>query len=167
MNRLSFALSRSALVVAILILGACSAAPPRQMASSPPMEPMKPMPMMSMVRTVTAQLSGGSEVPPLAGGGSGTLDATLDVHSGVLNWTLTYAGLSGPVVAGHFHGPAPAGQNAGPAVPLAGSLASPIRGSATLTAAQMADLRAGQWYVNLHTAANPGGEIRGQVTVQP
>ena len=43
---------------------------------------------------------------------------------------------------------------------------SPIEGSATLTASQVFDLRAGLWYANLHTAANPGGEIRGQVLVK-
>jgi hypothetical protein len=59
------------------------------------------------------------------------------------------------------------GDNAGVVVPLSGSLASPIKGTATLTAAQVADLKAGKWYVNVHTAANPGGEIRGQVNVQP
>ena len=44
---------------------------------------------------------------------------------------------------------------------------SPITGTATLTPAQAADLAAGKWYVNLHTAANPGGEIRGQVPMRP
>ena len=48
--------------------------------------------------------------------------------------------------------------------PFAGSLGSPITGSKQLTAAQVAQLRGGFWYVNLHTAAFPGGEIRGQVT---
>ncbi len=50
----------------------------------------------------------------------------------------------------------------GLAIPNAGS--SPAEGSATLTDAQAADLVAGKYYVNIHTAANPGGEIRGQVT---
>ena len=88
-----------------------------------------------------------------------------DTH--VLSWTVTYAGLSGPTTGGHFHGPAMAGQNAGVVVPLGGSLASPIKGMATLTAAQESDLMAGKWYLNLHTAAHPGGEIRGQVTFRP
>ena len=41
--------------------------------------------------------------------------------------------------------------------------ASPLSGTATLTDAQIADLNAGKWYVNVHTAANKGGEIRGQL----
>jgi CHRD domain. len=41
---------------------------------------------------------------------------------------------------------------------------SPIKGAATLTDAQIADLNAGKWYFNVHTAANPAGEIRGTVT---
>ena len=45
----------------------------------------------------------------------------------------------------------------------AAALATPIKGTATLTDAQAADLQAGKWYFNVHTAANKGGEIRGQV----
>jgi hypothetical protein len=41
--------------------------------------------------------------------------------------------------------------------------ANPIKGKAVLTDAQIADLKAGKWYFNVHTAAHPGGEIRGQV----
>ena len=116
-------------------------------------------PMMSNMMTVP--LSARNEVPPNSSGGSGTAKVELD--GSVVKWTVTYEGLSGPVTAGHIHGPAPAGANAGVVIPFAGSMASPITGSATVTAAQIADMKAGLYYVNLHTAANPGGEIRGQV----
>ncbi len=121
------------------------------------------MPMMSGSGAMSARLSGASEVPAVATAANGTLDANLNKQTNVLSWTVTYSGLSGAATGGHFHGPAMTGQNAGVVVPFAGSLASPIRGTATLTAAQVADLVAGRWYVNLHTAAHPGGEIRGQV----
>lgn len=114
-----------------------------------------------------AKLSGANEVPANASPGSGTLEASLDKQTSVLSWTVTYAGLTGPVKAGHFHGPAVAGANAGVALGFTGSVESPVKGSATLTAAQIEDLAAGKWYVNLHTAANPGGELRGQVTPTP
>ena len=55
------------------------------------------------------------------------------------------------------------GENAGVAIPFKGKLKSPIKGSAVLTDAQAADLMAGKDYVNVHTAANKDGEIRGQV----
>ena len=114
-----------------------------------------------------AQLAGTNEVPANASSGAGTLEASLDKQTSVLTWTLSYTNLTGPVKAGHFHGPAAAGANAGVALPFSGSLETPIKGSATLTAAQVADLLAGKWYVNLHTAANPGGELRGQVMPAP
>ena len=110
------------------------------------------------------QVTGAQEVPPVTTSGSGTADTTFDKSTNVLTWTVTYSGLSGPVTAGHFHGPAMPGANAGVVIPFTGDLSSPIKGKATLTAAQAADLTAGRWYVNLHTAKNPGGEIRGQVT---
>src|SRR5258708_40003769 len=80
-----------------------------------------------------------------------------------MTWTLTYSGLSAPATAAHFHGPAEPGKNAGVKVPIPNATASPAQGSATLPDEQAADLMAGQYYVNVHTAANPGGEIRGQV----
>ena len=51
-------------------------------------------------------------------------------------------------------------------VPIKGDLASPIRGDATLTDAQMKDLQDGKWYFNIHTAAHPDGEIRGQLAAR-
>ena len=106
-------------------------------------------------------LSARNEVPPNASTGSGTGRVELDGN--VLKWNITYSGTTGPVTAGHFHGPAAPGANAGVVVPFAGPLTSPIVGSATLTPAQVDQLKQGLWYINLHTAANPGGELRGQV----
>ena len=105
-----------------------------------------------------------SEVPPNASAGTGSADIDYDPASKKLSWKLTYTGLSGPATAAHFHGPAEAGKNAGVAVAIPNATSSPVEGSATLTDAQAADLVAGKHYINIHTAANPGGEIRGQVT---
>ena len=96
----------------------------------------------------------------------GEVDATLDTATNKLVYTVPYMGLSGDATAAHFHGPAAVGVNAGVVVPIKGALASPIHGETTLTAEQAADLMAGKWYFNVHTAANPGGEVRGQLDRQ-
>ena len=111
-----------------------------------------------------ATLDGKSEVPATTSTGTGTADIDYDPATKKLSWKLTYTGLSGPATAAHFHGPAVAGENAKVSVAIPGATSSPAEGSATLTDAQAADLEAGKLYVNVHTAANPGGEIRGQVT---
>ena len=111
-----------------------------------------------------ATMSGAQEVPPKQTAGSGEALATLDTAKKELTYTVTFNGLSGPATAAHFHGPAAAGANAGVAVAIGGKgPTSPVHGTATLTDAQIKDLQAGNWYVNVHTAANAGGEIRGQV----
>ncbi|MET4390475.1 hypothetical protein ABIB73_006257 [Bradyrhizobium sp. F1.4.3] len=111
-----------------------------------------------------AVLDGKSEVPANTSSGTGTADLDYDAATKKLSWKLSYSGLSGPATAAHFHGPAETGKNAGVAVPIPGAANSPVEGAATLTDAQASDLLAGKLYVNIHTAANPGGEIRGQVT---
>ncbi|TQF41904.1 CHRD domain-containing protein [Bradyrhizobium sp. UNPF46] len=111
-----------------------------------------------------ATLDGKSEVPATTSSATGTADLNYDAASKKLSWTVTYSGLSGPATAAHFHGPAEAGKNAGVAVAIPNAAASPVKGEATLTDAQAADLLGGKLYINIHTAANPGGEIRGQVT---
>lgn len=110
-----------------------------------------------------AALTGASEVPPNDGKGTGTVEANFDTDAKTLTWTISYEGLTGDAAAAHIHGPAAAGANAGPVVPIEGSLASPIKGSATLTDAQAADLAGGMWYFNIHTAQYPDGELRGQL----
>src|SRR5580704_17301161 len=111
-----------------------------------------------------ATLDGKSEVPATTSTGTGTADIDYDPASKKLSWKLTYSGLSGPATAAHFHGPAEPGKGAGVAVAIPGATSSPSEGSAVLTDAQAADLIAGKYYINVHTEANPGGELRGQVT---
>jgi hypothetical protein len=101
--------------------------------------------------------------PGVSSSGKGAATASLDTNTKTLTWTVDYSGLSGPATAAHIHGPADPGANAGIVVPFSGNLASPIKGSATLTDAQIAQLEAGKWYVNIHTEANKPGEIRGQL----
>ena len=114
---------------------------------------------------ISASLSAAAEVPPNTSAATGSLQGSYNKSSKVLSWKLVYSGLSGPATMAHFHGPAMAGQNAGVVVPLTNP-ASMAESTATLTEAQAADLLAGKWYINVHTAANPGGEIRGQVLVK-
>ena len=114
----------------------------------------------------TTQLRGANEVPANTSQGSGSVDAAFNKDTNLLRWKVNYTGLTGPATAAHFHGPAAVGANAGVVLPWAGPISSPMDGSATLTAAQASDLIAGRWYANIHTAANPGGEVRGQMTVR-
>jgi hypothetical protein len=110
----------------------------------------------------TADLSAANVVPPNDSSGTGAADITYDTDSKEMSWTIEYSGLTGPVIAAHFHGPAAAGENAGVEVPIDVS-DSPMEGSATLNDSQASDLMGGQLYVNIHTDAHPDGEIRGQV----
>ena len=112
---------------------------------------------------IDAAQEGSGDGKSVTSGATGTADMKLDTATHKLTYTVTYAGLTGPAAAGHLHGPADMGKNAGVLVPFKGSLASPIKGTVTLTAAQQADVLAGKSYVNIHTAQYPGGEIRGQV----
>ena len=112
--------------------------------------------------TLKADLKGSNEVPPNTSPATGKAEATLDTATKELSWKITYADLTGPAMGAHFHGPSEAGKNAGIALPFK-TVQSPIEGTATLTDNQIADLLAGKWYANIHTGANPGGELRGQM----
>jgi hypothetical protein len=114
----------------------------------------------------STQMTGLNEVPAVATAATGHVDAVLDKNTRLLRWKMSFTDLSGPATAGHFHGPALVGASAKVALPLSNPLKSPLEGQATLTAAQAADLLAGKWYANIHTAAHPSGEIRGQMILR-
>ena len=108
-----------------------------------------------------AALGAPSEVPPNDSKATGLVDVTYDTATRAMTWSGTYTGLTGPASMAHFHGPAETGKNGPVMVPS--PPASPIKGSATLTEPQAEALAGGKMYFNVHTAAHPGGEIRGQV----
>jgi CHRD domain len=120
---------------------------------------------VAVAETITykAVLNAQSQPTPNDSKGTGTAEVTYDTTSKTLTWTVTFDGLTGPATAAHFHGPAAPGQNAGVALLIGNNPTSPAKGTATLTDALADDLQAGRWYINIHTAANRGGEIRGQV----
>ena len=104
------------------------------------------------------------ETPPNASAGTGWMTATIDTTANTISYYLAYSGLSGAVTSAHFHGNANYGQGpAGVKVGITVS-ASPMTGTVAYNQADEAAIRSGLWYVNLHTAANPGGEIRGQLS---
>jgi hypothetical protein len=112
-------------------------------------------------------LIGAQQVPPVQTAATGTADLAYDPATRMLTWNVTYSGLSGPATMAHFHGPAAEGKNGPPVIWLVekgAAVASPIKGQATLTPEQAQQFMAGEWYVNVHTQANPNGEIRGQAT---
>jgi hypothetical protein len=113
--------------------------------------------------TYKATLSGGSEVPSNASAFTGT--ATLVFNTSTKIFTLSVTHTVATPTNGHIHKGA-VGTSGGVIFPFS-SFTSPIAyTSAALDANQEADLGANLYYVNIHTAAFPGGEIRGQLIKQ-
>jgi len=119
-------------------------------------------PAVAETIVLKAALDAAAEVPLNAGGGTGQGAFTYDTDTKQLTYSITYDELTGPATAGHIHGPASPGENAGIVVPFAVP-ESPISGTATLTDDQAAALLGERLYVNIHTAVNKNGEIRGQI----
>lgn len=117
---------------------------------------------------LTASFSGETVTPdPVATSASGS--GTLMLAGDRLTFNIQYADLSGPATAAHIHGPAPASGGAGVLLSLAPFNGSgfgtrgTLAGTVVLTPEQRQHLLTGQTYVNIHTAAHGGGEIRGQI----
>ena len=113
-------------------------------------------------------LSGASEVPPVATGGSGSCTVTLDDVTGAVSVSGSFTGLSSNATLAHIHGLAGPGANAGIIVTLTetGGTSGNVGGGGTLTPGEITGMLNGLTYVNIHTSINGGGELRGQVYAQ-
>jgi CHRD domain len=118
---------------------------------------------------VATVLTAAQEVPMPIGNvaaarGTFTAIVTRSGSGATMTWQLSFTGLTGPAGAAHVH-IAPPGQAGGVAVPLCGPCQSPVNGTANVDQAVVDALESGGAYVNVHTAANGAGEIRGQLAV--
>jgi len=111
-----------------------------------------------------ATINGTQEVPGTSSTATGLGCFTFDPSINQITYNITFSGLVGTETAAHFHTGA-AGTN-GPVI-VSLPLGNPKIGSATLTAAQAAQLLAGNVYTNIHSTVFAGGEIRGQLTINP
>lgn len=123
---------------------------------------------------MTAALTGADNVPVVATTASGTGSFVLSDDRTELKYTISYQGLSGTITGGHFHMGRPGvsgavlkgyGTSGAPASGMVTGVWRTTDASQPLTSAIVESLLTGKVYVNFHTAANPGGEIRGQVSL--
>jgi CHRD domain-containing protein len=118
------------------------------------------------IYTYKASLTAGSEIPKPKGAGSakGTFSATVTENGStrLLKWKLTFSGLTGKAIGAHVH-KGKAGVAGAVLVPLCGPCISGRTGQVKISK-DAADLfERGAVYVNVHTAKNTPGEIRGQL----
>jgi hypothetical protein len=123
---------------------------------------------VSAQQKFTVSLDGGQENPPVNSPGRGSCVLTLNTAETQITLSCTYSGLGSNASAAHIHTDGPVGVNGPVLFNLTG--ASGTSGTLNLaptavTPAQVADLRAKRWYVNIHTTNFPGGEIRGQIKI--
>jgi hypothetical protein len=126
-------------------------------------------------------MTAANEVPANGSTALGIMDIAYSKETRLMTWSVTWSGLTGPVSLMHIHGLAPKGFNAG----VIYNIITPSNGLATPNPTlypatgkfngtvladgfiiKEQDLLNGMYYMNIHTAANPGGEIRGQIIFQ-
>jgi len=129
------------------------------------------------VEPFSAVLTPAAEVPPASGSGSGTASVTISDDESEIAYEVTYQDLTGPVLAAHIHYGAEDEAGgvilplAAGASPFSGTLTeadfTPLEGGPQTFAEALAAIRDGKTYINVHTEANQGGEIRGQLEPLP
>jgi Cu/Zn superoxide dismutase len=120
----------------------------------------------------TATLSGAQQVPAVSSSGTGTGTVVLNAGETPITVDLTFSGLTSTAIAAHIHGAGAAGTNAGVLFDFSAATPAATAGSIpqqtfAITPAQVADLKAGLYYFNIHTTNFSGGEIRGQISSGP
>jgi hypothetical protein len=119
-------------------------------------------PRAASATKLTAFLTVNQSIPaPKGARGTGTFTGT--VTGTTIKWKMTFKGMTGAVGAAHIHSALAGRANPAPAVSLCGPCKSGQTGTSTASAAVIKKILGGATYVNLHTAANGAGEIRGQI----
>jgi hypothetical protein len=117
--------------------------------------------------TLSGSATGAQENPPVTTSGTATLSGSYNRDNNVFNYTVNWTGLTGPLTAAHFHGPAAVGVNAPPMFDISitsNGTSGTASGTVTLADTTETHLLNGRIYYNLHTALYPAGEIRAQVS---
>ncbi len=129
--------------------------------------------------TYVGVLTGGTEVPAVATAATGNATVVLNAAQTQLSVTVQFQNLTSTYTASHIHGPAPAGTNAAVKWGFVGLPAGWVFGAGSLsgtltnflvtgiTAADVTNLNAGNFYVNIHSTTFPGGELRAQLGSAP
>ncbi len=136
-----------------------------------------PLTALAAAEPFSANLTTGAEVPPVTGEGTGLASVTISDDGTSIDYEVSYQDLTGPVAAAHIHfgSETEAGGVIFPlehgASPFAGTLTeadfTPLEGGPQTYEEALDAIRDGMTYVNLHTAAHEGGEIRGQLLAVP
>ncbi len=140
---------------------------------------------LALASTAVAQttyigvLTGATEVPPVATAATGNATVVLNAAQTQLSISVQFQNLVGVYSASHIHGPAPAGSNAGVKWGFSGVASGWVFGAGNqsgtltnfivtgITATDVTNLNAGNFYVNIHSTLFPGGELRAQLGSAP
>lgn len=119
---------------------------------------------------INVTLSGSQEVPSNGSAATATFVGTFNDVTDSLIFTVTFSGMTDSVTAAHFHGYVPPGISGPIRIPAVGFPIGVLSGTYTaaimLTPGQRDSLKLGLMYFNIHSKANPGGEIRAQLFLQ-
>jgi CHRD domain/FG-GAP-like repeat len=115
-----------------------------------------------------AYLNGAQQVPAAATSATGYARVIVNEQAGTLTFTVVFNNLTSAQTLSHIHAPGAIGVNAAVVIDFGavGGTSGTISGTRSITPTQLAQIRAHQGYVNVHSVNFPNGEIRGQLGIQ-